>query len=230
MASPQLLVGTRIHRGFNANAVAIGAPQHVWHNCANNREIITNTSALQAAGIRSSLSAAPTQSAASAGLMSAAGSRFVFKPQQASALMAVMMILGRTDGGDPNNLMCQWILRGYSQHLLQRDLWIGVPLIQGYAIAGDAQIHAGSPALPLNADDETAFPTNYDANWADTIAQTSDWTLGNSFKPFGQAADAAGGFTFDTGNNMLIELEMTCLTDGLHGTAAGFATAVYRSV
>lgn len=238
MPSPQLRSPVPTHQGFNCNAVAIGAPQHVWQNCAANRQIITNTNALQAAGIRASSLARPAQSADSGGLMSAQGSRFIMKPQQASALMAVMMILGTTDGvTDPNNLMIQWILRGYSQHLLGRDLWIGTPLMQGYAIAGDAQVHAGSPALPLNAADETAFPTNYDANWADTIAitGTDDWTLGASFRPFGQAADAAGGFTFDVGNNMLIELEMTCLTDGAtHDgathAAAGFCTALFRSI
>lgn len=218
-----------IDRGQRPALTAGGASQYPWHNCAANREVITNTAALQAAGIRVSPTSEPSQPAD----LSAAGARYIIKGD-ATMLRSIRMVIGRNDGGDPNNRMIQWRLRGYAQHFVdgraQGRVWNGSILADGYAVAGDASVHVPSPALPINAANESANPANYDANWADTIGVNNDYTLGSSCRVIHHAGDAAAELVFDAGGHPLIELEMTCLTDGVHGTAAQFCSAIYREL
>lgn len=214
--------------GYRGKIHARGSVQYPLIPMARNRGVITNTNALQAPGIRASIAGLATPEEASD--LSAAGARFVLGPLDPTLNVGLEFVLGRTDGGDVNNRMAQFRIRAYRE--LRKDnrrQWVARTLMDGYLIAGNSAVHDGSLLLPKGPDDSTN-PSGYTAKWVDTIGITNDYTLGQSTDIVHDAADDCSMLVFDLEGHALIEIELTCLTDGVHGTAATFACGCYTQL
>lgn len=211
--SPKQVTGTKL------SPICEGSTQQPFKPFSNTRAVCVATAVLDA-----TYTLSPGFRPGDYNLDGGDGSRsgkFGFDPMSPLALLGLKFALGHAS--DPNDLMAMWRLLGHTaiEHG-GKVQWVTEVLADGYVVAGNVAVHAATLLAP--EDNTLVF------KWVDTIVVSNDYTLGDSCRVQHEAANGAATLWLDSCSHGLVQLEITCRSDGSHGTACSAATGCWRQM